>query len=287
METVTYTNRFGESVTFGGPPFYLQNIEGLGDVSANLQTQKVPYEDGSTLIDVLLDERSIDITFLIVNAIDEGGYETVSRRRTEVARIVNPKLGPGTLRYENDYLVREILVVASSVPAFPDGDGRAKTLQKSMINFVAPDPYWRSLKIDEEPAFQPLFQFPFSGPFQMGMQRDRRIINNDGDVAAPLYIEFFGPADNPKIENVTTGEFIKVNQTLAEGEKMVIDTTPGTKSVEFVDEGGSRRDVINWLDLDSVFFKLQLGENDISYTADNDVQGSIVNISYHKRYNAV
>ena len=31
METVTYTNRFGESVTFGGPPFYLQEITGLGD----------------------------------------------------------------------------------------------------------------------------------------------------------------------------------------------------------------------------------------------------------------
>ncbi|MGE7946468.1 phage tail family protein [Lysinibacillus sp. NPDC093688] len=287
METVTYTNRFGEVVTFGGPPFYLQEITGLGDVPTNIQMQRVPYEDGSTLIDVLLEEREIDITFLIVNAVDDGGYETVSRRRTEIARIVNPKLGPGTLRYENEYLVREILVVASSVPIFPDGGGRAKTLQKTMINFVAPDPYWRSLKIEEEPAFKPLFQFPFSGPFQMGMQRDRRIINNDGDAEAPLYIEFYGPAKNPKIENVTKEEFIKVNQTLAEGEKMVIDTTPNVKLVEFVGVNGARRDVTNWLDLDSIFFKLQLGENDINYTADNDVQGAVVNISYHKRYNAV
>lgn len=32
---------------------------------------------------------------------------------------------------------------------------------------------------------------------------------------------------------------------LVEGEKMVIDTTPGTKSVEFVGVNGARRDVIN------------------------------------------
>ena len=287
METVTFTNRLGESITFGGPPFYLQEITGLGDVSAQLQTQRVPYEDGSVFIDALLDERAVDITFLIVNALDDEGYKTVSKRRIDVARIVNPKLGPGVLRYENDYVVREITVIANSVPIYPDSGGRVPTLQKGMINFIAPDPYWRSLNIEEEPAFKSLFKFPFEGPFQMGIQRDRRIIHNDGDVATPLFIEFYGPAVNPTIENITTGEHIRVNQTLLEGEKMVIDTTPGVKSVEFVSPDGARRNVMNWLDLDSVFFKLQLGENDIDYRADDDVQDDIVNISYQKRYNAV
>ncbi|UED81958.1 phage tail family protein [Lysinibacillus sp. CD3-6] len=286
METITFTNRFGEVVSFGGPPFYLQKINGLGDVSVNLQTQKIPYQDGSVFIDALLEEREIDIEFLIVNAFDEGGYGTVSERRERIAKVLNPKLGPGTLRYENEHLVREIFVVADSVPVYPE-DARTKTMQKGIVNFIAPDPYWRSLKVEEEPAFKPLFQFPFADPFQMGEQRDRRIINNDGDAPAPIYVEFYGPAVNPKIENVTTGEFIRIKQTLLEGEKMILDTTPGVKSVEFVNSSGVRRNVYNWIDLNSRFFNLQIGENDIAYTADNEVQGAIVNISYHKRYNAV
>ncbi|MFJ7647709.1 phage tail family protein [Lysinibacillus sp. NPDC097279] len=286
METIIFTNRFGEVVSFGGPPFYLQKINGLGDVSVNLQTQKIPYQDGSVFIDALLEEREIDIEFLIVNALDEGGYGTVSERRERIAKVLNPKLGPGTLRYENEHLVREIFVVADSVPVYPD-DARTKTMQKGVVKFVAPDPYWRSLKVEEEPAFKPLFQFPFSGPFQMGEQRDRRIINNDGDAPAPIYVEFYGPAVNPKIENVTTGEFIRIKQTLLEGERLILDTTPGVKSVEFVNSLGVRRNVYTWIDLNSRFFNLQIGENDIAYTADNEVQGAIVNISYHKRYNAV
>ncbi|MEK4760758.1 phage tail family protein [Viridibacillus sp. FSL E2-0187] len=286
METVTYTNPRGETVTFGGPPFYLQSVTGLGDVTVQIQTQKSPFQDGSTYLDAILDEREVDIIFLIVADLEQN-YGDVSKARARIAQICNPKLGPGILKYENDYVVRIIDAVASHVPIYGDDSDRTKTLQKSTLTFVAPDPYWKSLKVEEEPAFKPLFQFPFLGPFQMGLQQDRRIINNDGDAPTPIFVEFYGPALNPKIINNTTGEFIKVDQELLEGERMVIDTSEENKSVFFVGENGEMRSVFHWIDLDSDFFKLCIGENDIEYTADNDVQGAILNISYNKRYNAV
>lgn len=285
MEKVTFTNSRGESVEFGDSPFYLQSIEGLGEVSANIQTQKSPYLDGSTYLDALLDEREIEIEFVI--SYPFGTYEDVSNARSLIAKVCNPKLGPGTLRYENDYIVRIITAVADSVPEYPDKNSRTRVLQKGKVTFVAPDPYWKSLAIGEEPAFKPLFQFPFTDPFQMGLQQDRRMIINDGDAPTPIFVEFFGPAVNPIIRNNSTGEFIKVNQELLEGERMVIDTSEESKSVHFIDETGAIRNVFYWIDLDSEFFKLQIGENDIEYTADNDVQGAIVNISYNKRYNAI
>lgn len=285
MEKVIFTNSRGESIEFGDSPFYLQTVEGLGDVSANIQSQKSPYIDGSTFLDAILDEREIEIEFIINYPF--GTYEDVSKARSRIAKVCNPKLGPGELRYENDYFVRIIAAVADSVPEYPDSGSRTKVLQKGKVTFVAPDPYWKSLAIEEEPAFKPLFKFPFEGPFQMGLQQDRRIINNDGDAPTPLFIEFFGPATNPIIRNNSTGEFIKVNQELLEGERMVIDTSEENKSVHFIDETGSIRNVFHWIDLDSELFKLQIGENDIEYTADNDIQGAIVNISYNKRYNAI
>lgn len=288
METVTYTNPLGQSVKFADAPFFIQSVTGLGDVSANIQLQKSAYNDGSSFIDALLDEREIGLDFLIVaNAEARETYGDVSRMREHVASILNPKLGPGVLTYENERIVRLITCVADSVPQFNDGGDRTEMIQNGSVNFIAPDPYWKSTKIEEEPAFKPLFQFPFSGPFQMGLQQDKRIINNDGNAPTPIFIEFHGPATNPKIINNTTGEFIHVKQNLLEGERMIIDTSADNKTVCFVSEDGTSRNVFHWITLDSTLFNLQIGENEIEYTADNDIQGAIVNISYNKLYNAV
>jgi len=208
--------------------------------------------------------------------------------RKKLTSIFNPKLGPGTLEYTDASGTRLIKAVPESVPSLlSGGENHGPTHQRAIVYLVAPNPYWQSPGITEEPAFEPLFEFPFEGEFEMGMQRDRRIIDNTGDAPAPLQVEFFGPALNPKIINNTTDEYIKINQQLHEGERMLIDTTDGTKSVFFVAENGERRNVFNWIDLGSTFFKLQIGENDIEYTADSDIQGAIVNISYHKLYTAV
>ncbi|OAO79815.1 phage-related protein (tail protein) [Anoxybacillus flavithermus] len=213
---------------------------------------------------------------------------TLLQQRQYLASVFNPKLRQGILRYENGEVVREIEAVPDGVPVFPSGkDNRGPTFQKAIVNLLCPNPFWKSTEIKEEPTFEPLFQFPFEGVFEIGVQRDLRIIMNDGDAPTPVFIEFHGPAVNPMIVNRTTGEFIKVNQTLGENEIMEIDTTPGKKSVYFVQPDGTKRNVFNWIDLESTFFQLVVGENEIEYSADSDIQGAIVNIRYNKLYNAV
>lgn len=278
-ETIEFTNASGVTYRFGG----LVSVEGLGDVEADIQEQSAPYQDGSAFIDALLTPRYVNLEFILRGA----NYEEVRSQRSFVGKAVNPKLGLGTLRYISGNTTREIEAVAESVPFFPDGTNRGERWQRGTLTFKCPNPYWKSLGETEEPTFEPLFQFPFEGEFQMGMQRDRRIIINDGDSPTPIFVEFHGPALNPKIVNNTTGEFIKINQLLNEDERMVIDTTDGKKSVFFVDALGNRRNVFHWIDLDSTFFKLEVGENDIEYSADSDVQGAVVNISYNKLYTAI
>jgi hypothetical protein len=285
MQRIIFTNARGQSVELkNSAPFLLESIDGLGDVNADIQTQKAPFQDGSTYIDSVLQERPISLQITILTP----DKPTLLQKRQYLSSIFNPKLGPGTLRYENGETVREIEAVPDGVPVFPSGrENRGPTFQKALVNLLCPNPYWKSTEITEEPTFEPLFAFPFEGVFEMGMQRDQRIIVNDGDAPAPLYIEFHGPAINPIITNKTTGEFIKVNQTLQEGEVMRIDTTPGNKSVYFVQPDGTERNVFNWIDLESTFFQLVVGENEIEYSADSDIQGAIVNIRYNKLYNAV
>ncbi|MED4359476.1 phage tail family protein [Geobacillus stearothermophilus] len=284
MQRIIFTNSRGQSVELkNSAPFLLQSIDGLGDVDAEVQTQKAPFRDGSTYIDSVLQERAISLEVVIL-----ADKSTLLEKRQYLASVFNPKLGKGVLRYENGETIREIEAVPDGVPVFPSGrENRGLVFQKALVNLLCPNPFWKSTEITEEPTFEPLFSFPFEGMFQIGIQRDARIIVNDGDAPAPLQIEFHGPAVNPIIINKTTGEFIKVNQTLGENEIMKIDTTPGRKSVCFIQPDGTERNVFNWIDPESTFFQLVVGENEIEYSADSDIQGAIVNISHRKLYNAV
>lgn len=282
---MTFTNSSGESITFRlGSPFMINNIEGLGEVGAEIQSQKAPFQDGSTFIDSVMVERDISFNVTITGRSDTE----ISQHRSQLGRVFNPKLGSGVLRYQYGDIVREIEAVPSHVPNFPSGiENRGSRFQLALIDLIALDPYWKTEGIEAEPTFEPLFQFPFEGEFEMGISRDERLITNDGDSPTSIVVEFYGPAINPRVTNETTGEFIKVNQTLNEGEYMRINTADGEKSVVFIDAEGVERNVFNWIDLDSTFFKLQVGENYLTYTADSDIQGAIVNFYYQNRYNAL
>ncbi len=50
------------------------------------------------------------------------------------------------------------------------------------------------------------------------------------------------------------------------------------------DENGVQTNVFNWIDLESSFFQLQVGDNELEYNSNNDSTKSRVIISYKNRY---
>lgn len=67
MEMVTITNKHGESITLGNAaPYYLEILDGVGGVPINIESQKSPYQDGSTYIDSVFGDRSISIEGMII-----------------------------------------------------------------------------------------------------------------------------------------------------------------------------------------------------------------------------
>ncbi|GIO27722.1 phage tail family protein [Ornithinibacillus bavariensis] len=279
---IRFSNSRGQSIEFKeGCQFRIFNIDGVGGSDVDVQLQSAPYQDGATHIDSILEPRSISIEFGIFANNKKEIYEL----RRYISEVFNPKFGIGTLFLNYGGVSFEIEATAESGPNFPGGStNETSRFQRGMLSLICPNPYWKSEQITEAPTFEALFEFPFEGAFEMGIQRDLRTIINDGDAPTPIQIEFYGPATNPIVINNTTGEFIKVNQRLQEGEYMRIDTTPGDKSVFFVSPDGTERNVFNWIDLESTFFLLQIGENEIEYSADSDIQGAIFNIYYSKQY---
>src|SRR5690625_1401034 len=109
MPKLIYTNELGQSIEFSNrKPFILENVEGLGDIEADIQTQKAPYQDGETHIDTVLEPRYIDLEISVVGS-------NVDELRRYLSRVMNPKIS-GTLRYEDEEVVREIDCINEHVP---------------------------------------------------------------------------------------------------------------------------------------------------------------------------
>ena len=284
VEKVIYTNSRGQSIDLTSRrPFILESVDGRGGVEANVQMQSAPYQDGSTFIDTTLATRSITLSVsLVADSRDE-----LNDLRHQISTIFNPKLGLGKLIYSNGNVEREIEVIVDGSPAYPVGDAKGKWFQRTAINLIAPNPYWEGTEIDKYKLedFVGNFRFSFHFPVRFATRGDSRALINNGDVPTPIKVEFRGPVTNPKITNLTTGEFIKVNRAIPSGYKLILDTSFGNKRVEIVAPDGVVQNAFHYIDLESTFFSLDVGENRFAFITDGG--NPEVYVEYKHKYLSV
>lgn len=248
-------------------------------------------QNGCDAEETLLDSRVIrlDVT---IRARDR---ERLYKLRRKVFRIINPKTynketgekGELLIYYINDHKTYRIYGKVEDSVDFHD---RKRNHDTTTISFYCSDPYW----LDEKDSILDIkssvggLEFPLEidteEECEFAIVSFYKIVNNEGDEEIPLQIEYIGPATNPRIENEMTGEFIQVNMEIGEREKLIIDTTPGKETVNLIEPDGEVVDVYNNIDLNSTFFKLILGRNQIKYSSDNESARDKVSITYSNRY---
>lgn len=285
MRKVYFTNRFGESVLIDSnePPLLLSKLEGVGGAPAIVQLQKAPYQDGATFIDSVLEPRYLTIEGMIWST----HAAEVMERRQKLIRVLNPKLGLGTLRLEFDGVVREIDAIADSSPVFPDKG--TKPIQQFLISIVCPDPALRS---DEEEtwtlaSFIGGFSLPFSFPISFGTVGQTLDIENNGDLDTPVLIRMTGPLRNPVLENVTTGQRLSITREILSGETLEINTAFGKQAVAIIDSNGNRSNGFHYVSPDSEFWQMMPGLNTVSYAATEESSSSAVTLSFYHRFAGV
>ncbi len=234
----------------------------------------------------MLDTRQIKLDVTIRTRNREKLYEL--RRR--IFRVVNPKTynrqtgkqGELLLYYENDYKKYRIY---GRVEDSADFASRKKNYDKTTLSFLCVDPYW----LDEKDTSADIksvvggLKFDLSLPTKFSTVSFYKMVNNLGDVDTPLRIEYQGPATNPRITNETTGEYIQVNMSIGEKEKLIIDTASGKETVNLVTPHGIE-DVYNNIDLNSTFFNLIVGKNLIKYSSDAEGSKDRVSITFKNKY---
>lgn len=161
-EQIIYTNSQGVSIELtNDAPFLLENVEGKGEIDADIQTQKAPFQDGVTYIDSLLSERSMELKVLVI----DGNHDELLRKRQYISGVFNPKLGEGWLVYINGETQKKIkCIVDGTVKILTGKENKGLIYQRVLINLLCPSPFWEDIAQTEYMLrdFTGSLTFPFS-----------------------------------------------------------------------------------------------------------------------------
>ena len=193
MQKLIWTNSKGDSIDLTSGVYGITNWEGFSNSSLNIQSQQVPFHDGSVFLDALIEPRELSVT-LALN--DNGDLHKRYKCRRELISILNPKLGEGYLIYKNDFVSKRIKCTPQ-IPISENHNSNDIGTPKLNLSWTACNPYWEDL---EESHYI----------LRSGLRK--KIVNN-GDVPCAMNIRFLNTdvLHNPIIENINSGKFVKLN----------------------------------------------------------------------------
>lgn len=300
-ETIIYINERGDRLLFSTTSVYHVNIKdvvGLSDVRNQVYSINSMGQHGDTYLGNRIESREIEI----VGRIKERDKERAKRLRRQMNNILNPEFS-AILVYEFGDFRRIIDCVVVNAPAFT----MPPILEEFTIQLNCPFPFWRE---DTEGRFDVAtwiggFEFPIDRPpddlpqgleipqdpndpttpiWEIGWREPALIVNvyNEGDVRASMRIEFraLGTLLNPSLLNVATGEFIKINIRMNPGDVITIRTGYGEKGV-MLRRQGETIDAFRFLDPDSTFLQLDVGDNIFRYDADENMESLDIAIHHN------
>lgn len=284
-EKIIYTNERGESVEFSYLSiFHTNDVSGLSDIHNTIYSYNAIGQDGNTYLGNRIESRDIEIVGNI-NATDKN---TVIKYRQQLNHILNPQLA-AKLIYQYGDFVRVIDCRVNNSPVFNKGT----VFMGFVVQLVCLNPYWEdeSEIRDDIASWIRNFEFELEisdTGIEFGYREPSLIANvyNGGDVKTGVEIEFMatGTVVNPKIINITNGEFIKFNNlTLIADDILTVSTHYGKKRIA-ITHNGIKTDAFRYLDIDSTYIQLELGDNLFRYEADENAEGLEVSIYHNNKY---
>lgn len=267
----------GKTLSIDEPEYDILNYEGLEATDYELEEQTNINGIGATKKRMKLLPRPISLEFDYV-----GREENKSRIRQELISFFSPFRG-GELTA--NYLGVERKIKYEVTGFFVNSKLLTEPLS-CLLELSCMDPMFNDILQSSEQISTWVggWKWKFKLPFRMKQRGEpRKNIINEGHVETSVEIEFHGPAVNPQIFNLTTGEFIRIERELTSDDILYINTAFGEKKVEIIRDG-SREDAFDYLDLDSQFFSLQVGDNVIEYQSENGLAPQSVQIYYYNRY---
>ena len=227
------------------------------------------------------------LTLLIINTRDKAQALELRRR---MLKIFNPELS-ATLVYEYGGFKRVIDCRAYGEPKIL----KKEVLYEFDLQIECLNPFWREEEETKEDiaSWVAAWHFPCviekdsTKSMIYGYRAESVIVDcyNEGDVSTGMRIRFtaLGTVSNPILLNVDTEEFIQINATMKTGDVIEINTKYGSKGAKLIRDG-VETDYFRYIDVDSTFMQLAIGDNMLRYDAASGVNSLEVSIFYSKEF---
>lgn len=265
-------NARGEVLDLSADPRYVPILSGTAPPAATINRAKVALADGTRYNSATVGERNLLLTVYLVR--------DIARARRNLYRFV------ATKQYIKVYYTADDLSVCI--------DGYVETAecdpwtqeQSMAVSIICPQPFWRDLTETYTNAsnVEKLFEFPFaieSDGVELSAvdNANSTTVLNDGTVQTGLRFEIVATVRSlqPRIYNLETGEYMGFYVDLFPGERLVVNTTNGSKSVTHIADG-VETNYIHTIMEGSVWHQLAPGATEYSYTVD---EGEVELNIYH------
>lgn len=254
--------------------FWITNIDGLSSNEIALSETQGAGQIGSTLCAQSVRPRDLTVSGVLFGNLAANRKALLGAIRPAVpARFVLTEGG------ESWYLEG----APSRTPLMEETAAR----QAFQFVFHAPYPYWRSREdtVTFLAGVEALFRFPFTtgGSWMISRYEAslfKRIVNS-GDVPVALTVTMIADTEviQPEVRIVETGSFLRITKTMQAGERFVICTVYGQKSVIYQHEDGETENGFRYLSPDSdMHMALQPGVNTLRYIAAEHREGLRVTV---------
>ena len=290
-QQVQWISPNGATLTFstaeGAQYRFTKKYDGFSKHNTDHQCFQSPLQDGITPVHTRIAERHI--SFEVIISCPQSNLVLLESLVLQMVQAFYPQPGTGTLIYTQESGKQYgIACRGSNTPNLSMGQ-RGPTWQQVTIDLIAFWPYWVSTTptIKSLNSFTGGFQEPIGTPFDFGLATETETVVNGGDVPTPAVITFNGSITNPRLDNLTTGEYISITKTLGSGEQLIITTGPGSPSVRYI-HGGVNDNGFQYIDDDTIFFMLQPGNNILDFSASAAVgTDAAMTIEYYDQFSGV
>lgn len=269
-KTFKYVNSLGQSIVFDYAHGYLiSKPDGIDTISVTANTAQGIGQVGATVQSKAIQTRPITINGKVIG-------DNAQALKDALMTVVRPDL-TGVL-YAGDWHIDVIVTASPTI-------GASKHGAPFQLGLLAPYPYWESGERKAVPlrGVQNGFKFPWniSKTYYFGKISLFKyiILRNLGqfDVPFTLEIKCIGEtASNIGIENMLTGETLRLEKTLVEDEHIVIQTSHGKTTVTSSKDGDCR----GALTLESTLYRIHTGDNAWKPTADSGLENVEMSVSF-------
>ena len=190
---------------------------------------------------------------------------------------------------ESRFIIDDTYELTVYVKASPDIE-RYPSNARFSFSLYAPHPYWKTKDKTQTTliGLRGLFSFPWNisdpNPFKFSeyVETGYVTVHNDGEAPAWWTVTMLAldEVTRPRIYNMETGEYVKILKVMAEGEQITITTEGEELAVTITAPDGTVTDGFQYLDLNSVPFKLRVGENYIKTDAEANTIALRASISF-------